>query len=84
MHFQVENLLISSRGQVKLCDLGSATTKAIHPDESWTALQRSLAEDEVCLCNRLLAIIRSIGVSYHGIFNATYSVEVQGMIQGFC
>lgn len=45
--FQVENLLISSRGQIKLCDFGSSTTTQVTPDDSWTALQRSLAEDEV-------------------------------------
>ena len=32
---------------IKLCDFGSATTTALHPDDSWTAIQRSLAEDEV-------------------------------------
>ena len=45
--YQVENLLISARGQIKLCDFGSSTTKQLFPDETWTALQRSLAEDEV-------------------------------------
>ena len=45
--FQVENLLFGNKGQIKLCDFGSATVKAVVPDDSWTALQRSLAEDEV-------------------------------------
>ncbi|KAK3755297.1 hypothetical protein QZH41_014605 [Actinostola sp. cb2023] len=44
---KVENMLISSKGLVKLCDFGSATTTCLYPDESWTALQRSLAEDEI-------------------------------------
>lgn len=44
---KVENLLISSRGQIKLCDFGSSTTTRVIPDDSWTALQRSLAEDEI-------------------------------------
>ena len=44
---QVENLLFGNKGQIKLCDFGSATVKAVVPDDSWTALQRSLAEDEV-------------------------------------
>ncbi|XP_031568083.1 cyclin-G-associated kinase-like [Actinia tenebrosa] len=44
---KIENMLISSKGQIKLCDFGSATTAALYPDESWTALQRSLAEDEI-------------------------------------
>ena len=32
---------------IKLCDFGSATTKRIHPDHSWTQIQRGLAEEEV-------------------------------------
>ena len=45
--FQVENLLISSKGYIKLCDFGSATTQAHYPDETWSAMKRSLVEDEV-------------------------------------
>lgn len=45
--FQIENLLISDKGVIKLCDFGSATTDALYPDDSWSALQRSMAEDEV-------------------------------------
>jgi serine/threonine protein kinase len=45
---QVENLLISSKNVIKLCDFGSATTKAYYPDHNWSAVQRSLTEDEVC------------------------------------
>lgn len=44
---KVENLLFGNKGQIKLCDFGSATVKAVVPDDSWTALQRSLAEDEI-------------------------------------
>ncbi|GAB6028806.1 DnaJ (Hsp40), sub C, member 6 [Chamberlinius hualienensis] len=44
---KVENLLLSSSGHVKLCDFGSATAKSYHPDLSWTAIQRSLLEDEL-------------------------------------
>lgn len=51
--FQIENLLISSRGQIKLCDFGSSTITQHVPDESWTALQRSLVEDEVNLLEML-------------------------------
>ena len=47
--FQVENLLISSKGYIKLCDFGSATTQAHYPDETWSAMKRSLVEDEVFL-----------------------------------
>ena len=47
---QVENLLLSTEGAIKLCDFGSATTKQTHPDHSWTAVQRGLADDEVCVC----------------------------------
>lgn len=44
---KIENLLISEKGVIKLCDFGSATTEALYPDESWTALQRSMTEDEI-------------------------------------
>jgi len=44
---KVENLLLSSKGAIKLCDFGSATTQQLHPDHSWTAVQRGLAEDEI-------------------------------------
>ncbi|GBM11803.1 Cyclin-G-associated kinase [Araneus ventricosus] len=45
---KIENLLLSSDGKIKLCDFGSSTTKACHPDNTWTAIQRSLVEDEMC------------------------------------
>ncbi|XP_032241526.2 cyclin-G-associated kinase isoform X2 [Nematostella vectensis] len=44
---KIENMLIGSKGQIKLCDFGSATTEPLTPDDSWTALNRSLAEDEI-------------------------------------
>lgn len=44
---QVENLLLSSQGTVKLCDFGSATTVCHYPDYSWTAQKRALVEEEV-------------------------------------
>lgn len=44
---KVENLLISSKGCIKLCDFGSATIKSHNPDISWSAIQRSLVEDEI-------------------------------------
>lgn len=44
---QVENLLVSNQGTIKLCDFGSATTIAHFPDYSWTALRRATVEDEV-------------------------------------
>ena len=47
--FQIENLLISDKGVIKLCDFGSATTDALYPDDTWSALQRSMAEDEVII-----------------------------------
>lgn len=47
LYFQVENLLFSTKGVIKLCDFGSATIKALYPNDTWTAMQRSLAEDEV-------------------------------------
>ena len=45
---QVENLLLTSDGAIKLCDFGSATINQLYPDGSWTSVQRGLAEDEVC------------------------------------
>jgi cyclin G-associated kinase len=44
---KVENLLLTDRGSIKLCDLGSATTKKYNPDHTWTASQRGLTEDEI-------------------------------------
>ncbi|XP_060594466.1 cyclin-G-associated kinase-like [Ruditapes philippinarum] len=44
---KVENLLISSKGFIKLCDFGSATTETHYPDETWSAMRRSLVEDEI-------------------------------------
>ena len=44
---QIENLLIGDDGLIKLCDFGSATTQMHYPDPSWSAIQRSLLEDEV-------------------------------------
>ncbi|KAG1682522.1 Cyclin-G-associated kinase [Nymphon striatum] len=44
---KIENLLISTKGYLKLCDFGSATTDAHYPDSSWTAIRRSLVEDEI-------------------------------------
>lgn len=44
---KVENLLLSDQGTLKLCDFGSATTTTHYPDSSWSAIQRSLVEDEL-------------------------------------
>lgn len=44
---KIDNFLISSEGALKLCDFGSATYIEYAPDDTWTANQRSLAEDEV-------------------------------------
>ena len=43
----MENLLLAADGTVKLCDFGSATTKCYYPDDSWSANQRGLVEEEV-------------------------------------
>lgn len=44
---KAENLLISAQATIKLCDFGSATTESHYPDTSWSAIQRSLVEDEI-------------------------------------
>lgn len=44
---KIENLLLGDNGIIKLCDFGSATTKLYQPDTSWTAIKRSLIEDEM-------------------------------------
>ncbi|RUS92097.1 hypothetical protein EGW08_000121 [Elysia chlorotica] len=44
---KAENLLVSAQGTIKLCDFGSATTDSHYPDTSWSAIQRSLVEDEI-------------------------------------
>ncbi|XP_064624452.1 cyclin-G-associated kinase-like isoform X2 [Lineus longissimus] len=44
---KIENLLLSSRGFIKLCDFGSATSKAHYPDHSWSSIKRSMVEDEI-------------------------------------
>ncbi|XP_074640546.1 cyclin-G-associated kinase-like isoform X2 [Tubulanus polymorphus] len=44
---KIENLLLSSRASVKLCDFGSATTKTHEPDHSWSSIRRSMVEDEI-------------------------------------
>lgn len=46
---QIENLLISNQGTIKLCDFGSSTTVSHYPDYSWSAQKRSMVEDEVCI-----------------------------------
>lgn len=46
---QIENLLISNQGTIKLCDFGSSTTVSHYPDYSWSAQKRSMVEDEVCV-----------------------------------
>ena len=44
---QVENLLLTAGGAIKLCDFGSATTQHLFPDHSWSATQRGLTDEEV-------------------------------------
>ena len=45
---QVENLLLGSQGEIKLCDFGSATRESLYPDETWTHNQRTMTEELVC------------------------------------
>ena len=44
---KLENLLLTEDFSVKLCDLGSASTKQHYPDQNWTMNQRTLLEDEL-------------------------------------
>lgn len=39
---QIENLLISDGGKIKLCDFGNCTTKIYKPDERWILQHRVL------------------------------------------
>ena len=39
--------MLTDDWQVKLCDLGSASTKVYQPDQNWSMNQRSLLEDEL-------------------------------------
>ena len=43
----MENLLLTRGGCIKLCDFGSATNKHLYPDQTWSAVQRGLVEEEV-------------------------------------
>lgn len=44
---KLENFLVSTSLEIKLCDFGSATTEVFAPDNSWSANKRSLIEDEI-------------------------------------
>jgi cyclin G-associated kinase len=43
----LENFLVSSNYEIKLCDFGSATQIIYEPDNSWSANKRNLIEDEI-------------------------------------
>lgn len=43
---KIENILFDNKGFVKLCDFGSATDQTHAPNDNWTAMQRSMVEDE--------------------------------------
>lgn len=47
LFLQIENMLMSTQGTIKLCDFGSATTLAHYPDYSWSAQKRAMVEEEV-------------------------------------
>lgn len=61
---QIENLLISNQGTIKLCDFGSSTTVSHYPDYSWSAQKRSMVEDEVCTHT----VIHQSKPSSHSVF----------------
>lgn len=66
---KIENLLISSDGNIKLCDFGSATIEVHQPDLTWSANQRSTLEDQVNMKNVMQitnsAFLFSDGSFYH-------------------
>uniref|UniRef100_A0A1B6M8G7 Protein kinase domain-containing protein n=1 Tax=Graphocephala atropunctata TaxID=36148 RepID=A0A1B6M8G7_9HEMI len=47
---KIENLLLDTEGKVKLCDFGSATTQTYEPNNSWSAQQRAMLEDQMNRC----------------------------------
>ncbi|XP_046667286.1 cyclin-G-associated kinase isoform X2 [Homalodisca vitripennis] len=47
---KIENLLLDTEGKIKLCDFGSATTQTYQPNNSWTAQQRAMLEDQMNRC----------------------------------
>ncbi|CAL8087609.1 unnamed protein product [Calicophoron daubneyi] len=44
---KIENLLLSEEFVIKLCDFGSASTTSYIPDPSWSALKRSVVQEEL-------------------------------------
>lgn len=44
---KLENFIISTNYQIKLCDFGSATITIFHPDNTWSVNKRNLIEDEI-------------------------------------
>ena len=44
---KLENLLLTRDLQVKLCDLGSASSRRHFPDPSWSMEQRRLLEEDL-------------------------------------
>ncbi|XP_031636854.1 cyclin-G-associated kinase-like isoform X2 [Contarinia nasturtii] len=44
---KIENFLLTTDGELKLCDFGSATTDSFTPDVSWSAQQRDMLEDQL-------------------------------------
>ena len=73
---KVENLLLSDQGMLKLCDFGSATTETHYPDSSWSAIQRSLVEDEV---SYIIAMVMAV---CRGCRNKIYGVAVHMGLAG--
>ena len=44
---KLENLILNEDLGVKLCDLGSASTKQHYPDQNWSMNQRTVLEDKL-------------------------------------
>jgi len=78
---QVENLLLSTEGYIRLCDFGSATTSSHYPDHTWTALQRSTVEDEAsfCVMNFVCLHISAIGSVFSMLTNLLKVLDCQIM-----
>ena len=75
---KVENLLISESGHIKLCDFGSAMRKTYEIDIGWSAHQRAMVEDEVCVrvCESVLFSPWTGGSRYGFVIVSPENIEL--------